>query len=271
MVKCFQKGSQQKCFFLILGSLWGAMSGPLMGSWVLGFLQEPDFEQNFHCIAVKSTKICCMVNIYNKFYTQNESRPNPQHGETAFETSYIGGCLRTLTHTHTHTYTYTRSSGTTFTSSHNREQHLKYSSFLIPIGDFRSVFKISYSLTRTHICTCTSTPTHAHTHTHTHILPWTDVHDLYCERSFFVIVTAASACTHVPIFQRAVCPRIESSERVCAHSPRTTSSEAVNNKHVVWGSAAGRVGTVSLGSRKAPPQYLGTMKIINILTSHLET
>ena len=87
----------------------GALSGPLMGSWVLGFLQEPDFEQNFHSIAVKSTKICCMVNIYNKFYTQNESRQNPQHGETAFEISYIGKCLHTLTDI------YTRSFGITFT------------------------------------------------------------------------------------------------------------------------------------------------------------
>jgi hypothetical protein len=82
-----------------------------------------------------------MDQISTRFYTQNESRPNPQHGETALETSYIGGCLRTLTHTHTHTYTYTRSSGTTFTSSHNRKQHLKYSSFLIPIGDFRTTLR----------------------------------------------------------------------------------------------------------------------------------
>jgi hypothetical protein len=53
---------------------------------------------------------------------------------------------------------------------------------------------------------------------------------------------------------------------------RSFSSDHIlgSSKHV-WGSAAGPIGTVSLGSRKAPQQYLGTMKIIHILTSRPET
>ena len=133
-----------------------------MGSWVLGFLQRPGFEQTCAQTVIKAMKICCLVNMFANFYMQNESRQHPQYGETAFEIPCIGKCLHTLTNI------YTRFC---LGQPSPKANNYKQLSFLDPL---LFQFQISKALSEL----VTTRHTHIHIHKHTNTRTHTPIYSL---------------------------------------------------------------------------------------------
>ena len=133
-----------------------------MGSWGLGFLQRPDFEQTCAQTVRKAMKICCLVNMFANLTCKMKAASTP-HMERQHLKFHALASVFTRLQTSTHALLGQPSPNT---------NNYKQLSFIDPLL-FR--FQISKSLSElattrhTHTYTYTSTPTHALIHPYTHL------------------------------------------------------------------------------------------------------
>ena len=130
-----------------------------MGSWGLGFLQRPDFEQTCAQTVRKAMKICCLVNMFANLTCKMKAASTP-HMERQHLKFHALASVFTRLQTSTHALLGQPSPNT---------NNYKQLSFLDPLlFRFQISKALSESATTRH--THTHTQTHQHTHSHTHIL-----------------------------------------------------------------------------------------------------
>ena len=133
---------------------------PLLGSWGLGFLQRPDFEQNCGQTISKSTKICCLVNTLQTFTCEMKaaSTPNMERQHLKFH-ALASVCTRLQTSTHVFFL------GQPSPKANNYKQLSCLDPLLFQLRISKALSEL---ITTRH--THTHTQAHQHTHSHTHIL-----------------------------------------------------------------------------------------------------
>ena len=130
-----------------------------MGSWVLGFLQRPDFEQTCAQTVRKAMKICCLVNMFANLTCKMKAASTP-HMERQHLKFHALASVFTRLQTSTHAL---------LGQPSPKANNYKQLSFLDPLlFRFRISKALSESATTRH--THTHTQTHQHTLSHTHIL-----------------------------------------------------------------------------------------------------
>ena len=149
-----------------------------MGSWGLGFLQRPDFEQTCAQTVRKAMKICCLVNMFANLTCKMKaaSTPNMERQHLKFH-ALASVCTRLQTSTHA-----------LLGQPSSKANTYKQLSFLDPqlfqsqISNSKAISEIATTRhTHTHVhihkhtYTYTNTPTHAHTHTPIYLLRQTCV------------------------------------------------------------------------------------------------
>ena len=133
-----------------------------MGSWVLGFLQRPGFEQTCAQTVIKAMKICCLVNMFANFYytMKAASTPNMERQHLKFH-ALASVCTRLQTATHVFFL------GQPSPKANNYKQLSCLDPLLFQLRISKALSEL---ITTRH--THTHTQAHQHTHSHTHILTY---------------------------------------------------------------------------------------------------
>ena len=132
-----------------------------MGSWGLGFLQRPDFEQTCAQAVIKAMKICCLVNMFANLTCKMKAASTP-HMERQHLKFHALASVFTSLQTSTHAL---------LGQPSPKANHYKQLSFLDPLL-FR--FQISKALSEL----ATTRHTHIHIHKHTNTRTHTPIYSL---------------------------------------------------------------------------------------------
>ena len=131
-----------------------------MGSWVLGFLQRPGFEQTCAQTIIKAMKICCLVNMFANLTCKMKAASTPMMERQHLKFHALASVFTRL-QTSTHALL-----GQPSPKANNYRQL----SFLDPLLLRFQISRARSELaTTTHTYTYTNTPTHALTHPYTHL------------------------------------------------------------------------------------------------------